>query len=90
MNMAMEQESYKVDSCVRGFHIYKDCWVLTIGEACPSHLTMMLFRQFLLVRSFPLLTGMKLVFSSSPLTFKKLGIVTELTCFFLLESRLLN
>ena len=32
MNMAMEQESYEVDSCVGRFHIYKDCWVPTIGE----------------------------------------------------------
>ena len=32
MNMAMEQESYEVESCVRGFHVYRDCWVPAIGE----------------------------------------------------------
>ena len=87
MNMDMEQESYKVDSCVRQFHIYKDCWVPAIGETCPFHLTMMLFRQFCSLQSFPWLvdrdeTRPKQVFSSSPLTLKKLGIVTKLTCFF--------
>ena len=92
--MATEQESYEVDSCVRQFHIYKHCWVPTIGEACQSHsqLTMMLFQQFRSLRSFPWLTETKLVRKAGLFFFsfdlKKLGIVTDLTCFFLLESLL--
>ena len=74
MNMAMEQESYEVDSSVRRFHIYKDCWVPTIGEACPSHLTMILFSTILFTTIVFLVDRdeicLKLVFSSSPLTLK--------------------
>ena len=87
MNMAMEQESYKVDSCVREFHIYKDCWVPTIYRgSLPISFNYDAFSTI----SFTMIvflvdeneTRPKQVFSSSPLTLKKLGIVTELTCFF--------
>ena len=31
-NKIMAEEEYEVDSCVRGYHVYKSTWDATVGE----------------------------------------------------------
>ena len=38
--IVIKMAAYKMESCVRGYHVYKDLWDASIGEDKGSHLMM--------------------------------------------------